>query len=150
MNAILSPIVGIHNEAWTKFVRSLATQPLNSVSASNGLGMFAHRPRRLCDIGFMKNPTFFRAPSGRMVCRADFVSPMTDQIFLRDPNAQYEALRRSMLDYSQRISSGELRKPASMSLAGALGILHRGGPGALRGKRFPDTEVVFQMVKEAF
>lgn len=146
--ALPSPLSGVTNEAWTRFVCALAVQPLSAVSASNGIGMFAHRPRRLVDLGIMANPRSFRAPSGRMICVADFVSPRTDISFLRDPDAQYEVLKISTVDFASRVDA--LKKPAAMSLSGALCILHCAGPSALSGKLFKDKEALYSKCREIF
>jgi hypothetical protein len=139
-----SPLVEASDLAWTKFVRVLAVQPLASVSASNCIGLWAHRPRRLIDIGVMRNPRSFRAPSGRMIHAGDFIPPMTDLRFLRSPMAQYDALVKSMVEYAREF------EPKGMSLAGMLAILHRAGPPGLSGKLFSDTQALFTRAQDLF
>lgn len=141
-----SPLSGVTNEAWTKFVRVLEVQPLSAVSESNTIGMFAHRPRRLVDIGIMEKPRHFRAPNERMVCAAEFVPPMTDILFLKSPLAQYEALVASMVGYAKEYE----KVPDGFSFAGMLAILHRAGPPGLRGKMFDETKALFERAKDLF
>lgn len=142
---VRSPLAGVSDEAWARFVRVLEVQPLGAVSASNAIGMFAHRPRRLVDIGVMRNPKHFRAPNDRMICAAEFVPPMTDVLFLRSPVAQYDALVKSTVGYAK-----EFKVPEGYSLAGMLAILHRAGPPGLKGKLFDETKALFERAADIF
>ncbi len=152
--ALTSPLPGIADAAWTRFVRACAQSALGAVTDSNALGMFEMMPRRLADFGFVENLKRVKAPSGRMVWVGDFVAPLTCEAFLHSPKAQYNAFTSSMADYAARIWRGVVEKPADVSLSGALALLHRLGPQGLeswqKGKRFEATRVVFERAQGIF
>lgn len=154
-----SPLPGVSDEAWTKFCRVMQTQGAGDVSASNALGLFALKPRRLADLGIVRQVSSVRAPNGRMVWTGEFIRPMTSDKFLKDSVAQYNAFVRSMKDYAGRIKSGDIPQPeggaSGITLSGALAILHRAGPGGLKhwnkeGERFPETVALFEKANRVF
>lgn len=163
---VKSELPGVSNEAWTKFVIAMKTAELGDVSPSNALGAFELKPRRLADLGFMKNLLKKRSaptkeyPNGRMIWVGDFIAPMTAKRFLGDPNLQYKAFVGSMKDYVQKLRSKQIPKPDGgpidgMRLAGVLAILHRAGPNGLKtfgdpSKRFDDTLKLYTAANEAF
>lgn len=157
--SIPSPIDGVNADAWSRFVRALATKVVNGVPAardlrevspSGGLGWFEMRPRRLADLGLVTNLRRSTTPGGRQVWEGDFVLPLTRKRFLDNPVVQYNALVRSVTDHLAHV--GDL--PAGVSMSGALAILHRAGPGALRtwpsGKQFDDTLHLFHHANQIF
>jgi hypothetical protein len=151
--ALASELPGVTDEAWADFVRGMATRGATDISEGNALGMFELTPRRLADLGYVEGlqRTCVR---GRTMWVAKFKGKMTSAKFLRNPRAQYAAFVKSMKDYADKISAGVIRKPEGMTLAGALAILHRGGPNGLqnweRGERFATTEMLYNRVAEAF
>jgi len=154
-----SEIEGVTDSQWTDFVLALATATLGSVSASNAMGMFELKPRRMADVGLLKNVRCTESPTGRLVWVGDFVAPMTSKKFLSDADAQYRALGDSMRDYMSRMYDGEIdcdveALPEGMSLSGALAILHRCGPTGLRKwldeDRFSDTVALYERCNGIF
>lgn len=156
-----SEIEGVTDGQWTDFVLALATSTLGAVSASNAMGMFEMKPRRLADIGVAESATCTKSPTGGMAWTAKFVAPMTAKKFLRDSEAQYDALCRSMRDYMARMHDGALdldegdELPADMTLSGALAVLHRCGPNGLRRwldeeERFSDTVALYERCNGIF
>lgn len=149
-----SELPGVSDECWTQFVRAMATQKPDEVSPSNGVGMFALTPRRLADLGLVKNLTRKKAPSGRMVYTAIFIAPLTSDKFLNSPQIQYRVLCASVKKYADQMDSGEIEKDPDMSKAGALAILHRAGPNGLNtwenGERFPATQDAVDRVDGLF
>jgi hypothetical protein len=158
-----SPIDGISNEDWTSFVLAMRTASLGAVSASNSLGMFEMRPRRLADIGLIDANTLTgtRAASGRLVWVGEWVKPLSQRVFLETPALQYKAFAASIVKYIDGLRDGEIQQPAEgvdddMSLSGALAILHRCGPNGLvswgrdTGARFNDTIELYSKANEIF
>lgn len=128
---IATALSGVSDRAWTEFVRRMAVAPLSAVSPSNALGMFELSVRRLADLGIVGS-LVRTTKDNRTIWCADFIAPMTSDKFLKSAKAQYQALARSMRDYADRIASGEVARDPRISLAGALAILHRGGPSGLK------------------
>jgi hypothetical protein len=158
-----SPIDGIADEAWTRFVLAMRTASPGAVSASNSLGMFEMRPRRLADIGLIDASTLTgtRAASGRLVWVGEWVRPLSQKVFLETPALQYKAFAASMVKYVDGLRDGEINQPAEgvdddMSLSGALAILHRCGPNGLvswgrnNGTRFNDTVELYSKANGLF
>jgi hypothetical protein len=149
-----SEIPGISDEEWAQFVRSMITAPVSAVSPSNALGMFEMKPRRLADLGLVGKLSRTKAPSGRTVWTAVFVSPMTSDKFLKSPRAQYKVFSLSMRNYAKRIANGEIIKEPDMTLSGSLAILHKAGPNGLKtwkeGQRFPSTQAIHDRISGIF
>lgn len=147
-----SPIPGISDVKWTQFLLAMVVAPLDSVSASNGYGLFNMKMRRLADLGLVKGETATRGTSKRMIWVGDFVPPMTAERFLSSREAQRSAFGESMRRYVAALADGSIPKPsggwpAKTTLSGALAILHRCGPQGLstwadESKRFADTETL--------
>lgn len=147
-----SPLPGVSNEAWVRFVSALEVQPIRAVSDSGGLGAYDMRPRRLQELGLARVGKLTRSVRGRFKNECEFVPPLTQSQFLNDPVAQYRALVLSITSYHRDLTSGKLRKPEEMSLAGALAILHRGMRGALRSwpELFSETRALHDRARGAF
>jgi hypothetical protein len=148
-----SALPGVSDEAWTSFVRCMATAPHDAVSDANTLGMFEMTPRRLEDLGIVKKLKRGKK-SGKTVWLAVFVPPMTCDGFLKSPEAQRKVFARSMQDYTKKMSAGEIKKDPAMSTSGALAILHKAGPGGLKmwasGDRFKATQEAYDRVSGLF
>lgn len=154
-----SELDGVDDEAWTEFVLAMKTQEPSAVSASNEYGMFALKPRRLADLGLVKNLSNARSGK-RMVWVGDWVPPLTEKLFLATPRLQYKAFAASMQRYATGIADGSITmpdggRPEDMTLSGALAILHRAGPSGLKtwgdeAKRFPATIDLYAKVNGTF
>ena len=127
----------VSDEEWTVFVKALHTATPSAISATNAMGMFEMKPRRLADLGLMQNVKCVRVPSGRMAGVGEFAPPLSAKIFLSTPRLQYKALCASMCDYARRLATGSIERPdggtpEDMTLSGVLAILHRCGPLGLK------------------
>ena len=151
---IKSELPDVDDACWTQFVRSMITAPLSAVSRSNALGLFEMTPRRLADLGAVKRLTRARSDEGRTIWVAVFVPPLSCEKFLKNPQTQYRVFGKSMRDYTNKISTGEIGRDPKMSLSGALAILHRCGPNGLEtwksGDRFPTTMMAYDRVAGIF
>ena len=127
-----SPLVGVADAPWTDFVFSMKVGDRETVSGSNGLGLFDVRYKRLRDFGLVENVHYERDPvTNRSVQVAYWVPPLTRDLFLKSASAQYKVFVASMSAYFRELRARELALPKGVSASGALAILHRGGPGAL-------------------
>jgi hypothetical protein len=147
-----SPIPGVSDGAWARFVHALEVQPIRAVSESGGCGAYDLRPRRLVELGYAEDLRLERTQGGRQVYACRFKAPWTQDRFLADPVAQAAALRRSMVLYHEDLQGGAIRRPDGVSLAGALAILHRGGRGALEAwpDLFHHTRALYEAAQGAF
>jgi hypothetical protein len=151
--ALSSQIPGVPDEAWTEFSLTMKTASPKSISKSGSLGMFEMKPRRLADLGLMRNVEKKKSWTGQ------WVPPLTESGFLSSAVEQYDAFGKSMRDYIAGLDSGAVPQPEDglprdMTLSGALAILHRCGPqGLLRwadGERFPETEALYKAANGIF
>lgn len=133
-----SAIEGIPNEAWTQFVLAMRTALPGAVSASNSLGMFEMRPRRLADLrqselvnvapqlapesafgkllggsdrALIENLRGTRAATGRMVWVGEWSKPLSQKMFLESPELQYRAFAASMVKYIDGLRDGAIDQP---------------------------------------
>lgn len=147
-----SPLTGISDEAWAKFLTAMCVQPQHTVSDSREYGCFALSARRLGEMCLMKNLRRVKNARGGLVSDGDFVLPMTKDKFLSDYQVQYQYFVKSMLDYTTSLEADNLPEGASKS--GTLALLHRVGSGGLaswsKGKRFPRTVDLFQRANQIF
>lgn len=147
-----SPLRGVSDQQWERFVKVLDVQPIRDISESGGFGSYDMRPRRLKELGYVDNLRRVRTSSSRQIYDCDFIKPWTRERFLSDPLAQLKALARSMESYQRELELGEIARPEGASLAGTLVILHRGGRGALRAwpQLFDDTRALYEAARGAF
>lgn len=148
-----SEIDGVSDIAWTNFVRAMMTQSHDRVSESNCIGMFELTPRRLADLGLIKPGSLARGKSkkGRTIWAAELVDGIRPDTLLKSPRAQYRIFSLSMKKYADDIAGGTIAKNETMSLAGALAILHRAGPHGLKSETlFPATQAAFIRAKDIF
>jgi hypothetical protein len=154
-----SALPGVSDEAWTQFALAMRTQEPDAVSASNELGMFAMRPRRLADFGLMRDLKKVRTPMGRMAWVGQWVAPMTEDAFLASPKLQYKVFAASMQRYMNGMDNGSIETPDDlpddMTLSGVLAILHRCGPMGLvnwgsDGDRFENTLALYNRTNGVF
>lgn len=152
---LASEISGVSDEAWTRFAMAMRTAAPSAVSASNALGMFEMKPRRLADLGLVTNVSCTRSPTGRMVWVGEFVRPLTSKAFLGSPKIQYAVFAASMRQYADSLRAAADSWPDGATLSGLLAVLHRCGPGGLKNwgdadKRFPDTVALFEKANGIF
>jgi hypothetical protein len=83
-SSIHSPIAGVSDAAWERFRVALAVQAPGAISESGGFGSYDMRPRRLADLGYVGDLRCERTKSGRQVYRCTFLSPWTEERFLRE------------------------------------------------------------------
>lgn len=139
---VSSPIPGVPDPAWATLVSALEVQPVQAVSRQGGFGAYDLRPRRLSELGY------------RCGTRAKdkTAQPFPQRRFLNDPLLQYQLVEQSLTQYHRELTSGVLEKPADVSMAGALAILHRGGRGALQSwpNLFEHTRERYEAARGAF
>jgi hypothetical protein len=138
-----SPLEGVSTAAWQRFIAALEVQPTDAVSASGGLGAYSISPRRVAEL---------TPDGGSKLDVRTFITPRMRDRFLKDPDAQYRVLAKSMRAYYDALRNGELKKPQDCSMAGALVVLHIGGRGALAGfpKLFERTQALYEKAQGAF
>ena len=155
---IHSPLQGVSNEAWTRFVTALETQTLSTISSSNALGAYEMRPRRLQDLKMMTNLHVIRKPvpgsdTPRQIWEGDFIPPYTLKKFLSDPVLQYTTLVKSVLEHDKELAKRTY--PSEITRSGALALLHRGGWSMFDSwsnpkKRFSSTNYLFLKTNGVF
>ena len=154
-----SPIDGVSDAAWTEFALVMRVQDVGAMSASNEFGMFAMKPRRLADLGLMRDLRRGHSPVGRVVWLGDWVAPLSRDAFLSSPKVQYRAFVVSCRCYVEglrdRTISTPGQWPGGLSLSGALAVLHKCGPSGLvswgdEGGRFPGTAALVERANGIF
>lgn len=128
-----SPLEGVSDEAWTKWVAAMRVGDAGTVSDTSKLGLFGFKVQRLADLGFVENvqPTNARK-TGHMAWTCDWKEPLTQAAFLSSQRLQYGALVNSTRLYALAIADGEVEVPESdLTLSGALALLHKCGPRGL-------------------
>lgn len=155
-----SELPNVSDQAWTRFVFAMKVAQPGAISASNALGMFELKARRLADLGLVRDIKRARSPLGRLMWVGEFTAPLTQREFLNRPELQYKAFVDSMRAYVNGLRDATVPRPnggfpADMTLSGALAVLHRGGPGALRDwnnedDRFEDTVALFDRTNGIF
>ena len=147
-----SPIAGVSAESWKRYYSAFEIQPVDAISASGGYGSFDLRPRRLVELNYARNLGTKVTDNGRHIQTCEVILPWTERRCLGNFLAPYAAFARSNLMYYQALSSGQLEKPAEMSMSGALAILHRGGRGALKNHEnlFSDTRALYEKARDIF
>lgn len=159
--ALASPLEEVSDEDWTKFVATLRTTDLDSVTDSGALGMFGFKLRRLEDIGLMTNVSPIndrKKGKGKMSWTGEWVSPLSQSIFLSSPSIQYRALAASSQLYALALAEGEIKQPETeeeISLSGALALLHKCGARGFeqwsdKSKRKPSTTALFEAANGLF
>lgn len=156
--ALPSPLEGVSDDDWTKWVLVMRTSDPNAVSNSNALGMFAFKLRRLEDIGLMRNVAPINArKTGHMGWTGEWIAPLSQDAFLNNPSVQYRALAASSQLYTMALADGDIAKPSDdkISLSGALALLHKCGPRGFEqwsdeSKRKPSTVALYGAANEIF
>lgn len=151
-----SPLPEVSDDAWTRYVRLMATGRPNSVSPGGHLGVFGLGLRRLEDLGLVRNSRKVER-DGRQVWEADWVSPHTLEGFLSDATLQYRAFVKHTLDHRRRIlerhaqAIGQSYAAKAATLSGLLAVAHQAGLQGLARwlenegdrQRFPNTTAAF-------
>ena len=146
--AAKSPLVSATPAQWKRFLLIMGTKPIRSKSESGGMGSFDIRPRRLGELGVMKD--LHRGEGGKWT--GTFAAPYSEASF-NVSQAQVEIFEKSMAKYEIEIREGRLAKPTGVSMSGALAILHCGGEGALSSwpaKAFKNTRETFNRANGIF
>jgi hypothetical protein len=131
-----SPLDGVDDIAWTKFVKKMGTGRLDSVTPK-GIGSFQISVRRLTDFGILKDP---KKENGTWT--ADWIVPK-DKL-LTTPRLQYKIFERSMVNYARNIKDkypdqiGKTFEGTPATLSGLLAVAHVAGASAL-GQWIGDT-----------
>lgn len=139
-----SQLHGVADETWRKFVHALTIcdeqgadgqlrntpRGFDARSYAGGYGCFDLRPKRLADLGLMRN-VHTELLSGRVICVGDFIAPMTERKFLSSPLAQYNTLLESLRRYDAKLLDVAQNAAQNITRSGSLALLHRLGPNAI-------------------
>ena len=144
-----SALDGVSDAAWDAFVRAMSVRTIRGVSLGGGIGTFDLRPRRLGEIGVMKNLRREGEPPGRWV--GDLESKYAA---LGDSSGQqYEVFVMSVRAYDEEILAGEIAIPGGVTRSGAHAVLHCGRRQALAEwpeGAFKTTRELFNKVNNIF
>jgi len=162
-HALTSPLPGVSDVAWRSFVRAVVTKDadedgapglrsLDAKSKSGGFGCFDIRPKRLLDLGIMRNLRRSTSSGGRQIYVGDFVPPMSERKFLYGPTQQSDTFVESMRRYDVAVSDAD--RPEGLSRSGVLALLHRAGMGGLSGwasgRRLANTVALVERANNLF
>lgn len=160
LGALASPIEGVSDEDWTRWVVAVRVSEPSAISKTSALGMFAFKPRRLADLGLMKNVTTGNArKTGHLIWTGEWVEPLTQDAFLDNPSIQYRALVASTQIYAHALAECEIAWPEvgdeEITLSGALALLHKCGQRGFEQwgdaeKRRPSTIALFEATNGTF
>jgi hypothetical protein len=129
-----SPLEGVDDEAWTRWVSVMRVADAGTVSDTSKLGLFGFKMQRLADLGLVENvsPTNARK-TGHMAWTGDWKEPLTQEAFLTNQKIQYMTLVNSTRLYAMALASGDIALPddGELTLSGALALLHKCGPRGL-------------------
>jgi hypothetical protein len=155
-----SPISGIAAEPWAAFVSSMAVADKHHVGRKGKLGAFQMDARRLADVGAMTRA--WKGQRGPEVgaWMGEWVSGLTEEIFLGNLPVQYAVFSRSMRAAAPKVSPlvGKVVDGKVASLSGLLGVSHVAGERGVEGfvrdaavrARFPSTATVFSRTNGIF
>jgi hypothetical protein len=152
---LASPLTGVADFAWTRFVSALTIDDdrgankgkprrFDARAHAGGLGCFGISPRRLVELGVLKEV---------FVSKGRAIADPRDKrvvVFLSDPLLQRDALVASVRRYD-RVLVDPL--PAGMTRSGALALCHRLGPQALSKwveHQEPSTVALFRRANGLF
>ncbi len=139
-----SELAGVPCEAWTAWVLAMKVAEPTATADNGALGMWAMKPRRLADLGFMKNVRSEpQRKTGLLRWGGEWTPPLTQDAFLSNPSVQYKIFVASMKLYATGIADGSIACPdeigdQGVTLSGALALLHKFGPHGLT--RWTDVE----------
>lgn len=91
---LASPLPGISDDDWSRFASTMETIG-NKVSDKWELGLWKIGARRLQDLGMAKDARQVDR-DGKSIWIADFVSPLSMQIFVNDEHMQYDTFVKEM------------------------------------------------------
>lgn len=123
-----SPLSGVSEDAWTKYVLAWKTGKLNTVTAGMALGLWQTGMRLLQDVGMVKNVKLVPV-NGKQVWKGEFVPPLTLDIFLSDASVQYEAFKRATVRDANYLRSkyASKMKADNITLSGLLAVARYAG-----------------------
>lgn len=141
-------------EQWLAFVKAMSNGDPTAVGEAPHLGMFEMSVRRLCDLGYMRDPKRYRRGT-KLVWSATWVNPHSLKLFLTSPKTQYQAFLRSIVQYA---ASPALPALAGCSvdgqkatLSGILAVAHKAGEnGALSWFMDSKDREKFVLTTQAF
>jgi len=123
-----SPIAGVEDAAWRKYVSTQRGAGLGTITKSYLLGMFLLGMRVLQDVGMARNVKL-QDFKGRQVFKGDFVPPITEARFLSEASLQYEAFKRMTAAHAKYIATKypDVIKEGHVSLSGLLAVAKQAG-----------------------
>jgi hypothetical protein len=115
-HTLASPLDGISDEDWSHFA-GLLEDPHNKVNDRWELGIFKIGARRLVDLGMAKDPRQVQR-DGKSVWIADFIPPLSMQIFVNDEHLQYDTFVKEMQYLSRGIEERGTKGKIPLSIHG--------------------------------
>ena len=149
---VTSPLDGVSDTAWAKFVKVFATGSPGTISPNYYLGIFSYGMRRLEDLGLAKDVRK-QDYNGRMVWKGDWTSPYSLEDFLGSEQLQHDTFARDMKIQAKVILSrhrdelGKEHAGSKATLSGLLAVAKQAGLGGLSSwltvpadkEKFPNT-----------
>lgn len=157
---VKSPIREASDEAWKRFVLTLAKGRLDGRSPAGYLGKFGLGLRRLQDLGYVRSTK--RDNDGSI--RAEWNPPHSEREFLTNPKLQYQAFVRSMVGHRAAVllrhagALGRVYGGRPATLSGLLGVAHQAGLDGLGlwlqaggdERRYPKTTAMYRQTVGLF
>ena len=100
-HGLTSPLDGVEDADWTSFANILE-DPHNKVNDRWELGIFKIGARRLVDLGMAKDARQVQR-NGKTIWIADFITPLSMEIFVNDEHMQYDTFVKEMQYLSRGI-----------------------------------------------
>lgn len=152
--------LGVPLLSWERFVAVMAVAPRNTVSSRGRMGAFGMDARRLADVGFMNRACKMTVGSETGVWVGEWKAPLSQEKFLENVPAQYEAFKRSMVKLAPVVNKhvGKEVEGKKASLSGLLGVGHMAGEAGVESwvkdplvrKRFAGTTDRFHKTNGIF
>jgi len=158
-----SPLDGVTDEAWTKFVKRSRSARPSTVSAKYQLGMFAMTARDLADAGFMTTAQK-QDEDGHSVWMGEWAPGKSLDEFIASPQQQYDAfmaltkLHATVIGKQKVSIIGEEIEGQKATLSGLLAVAKKAGLGGLASwvksakerSTFKDTTERYQQLNGIF
>lgn len=161
-----SAIRSVSDKEWTKFVNAMGTGETSGVDEFFRFGKWHQSPRRLVDLGLMRNLRRGTWPpgKGKTVWFADWVYPMDLARFLRSLRAQYRVFSKDMVEHVKYLQKhhakdiGVLIDGHKVSMSGLLAVAKLAGDKGVNKwldsegdrRKFKETTALFERVNGIF
>ena len=150
------------DKQWREFIRTLATQEIEEVSANGKMGTFGIGARRMKDLELMTDVKLqeFQDEDGESInmYMGKFILPLTLERFLQSPKIQYNVFKTSIAEYRDSIIKNKMRDLIGknvggeiLTMSGLIGLTSQAGIKGAKSwiarpeerERFPHTTQTF-------